>query len=729
MPSLDGASRLKRIERKIFGARDLGDPRRRRADISARRGWNAGDGTSAFRRREEREPVSSDRSFGAQLRAALGAALLLALCQIVVEIVIIAAWTRHFVLSPQVFFGAQVYDFCVKVFLQLPGATWWLRASLLDRFLPDGFLAKLALGGTLVVPNLVVGGLLGVLVGVANFLLRRPARLRSALWGLATIGFVVHVASWVLRVYIPKTWDMQVLVRQVGRVFIWEGTVVAMIALVAAVAVATLLTRLQPRLRWGTALAAATAMSLGLLVLPLMTPAALNPRLAGQNGPEELPAHAPVSNVILISIDSLRADRLGCYGNNHATSPTIDRVAREGVRFADAMSTSSWTLPAHMSLLTGRYVLSHGVIADTDRLPDGVPTLAETLHQAGVRTGGIASTPLLGQRFGFGRGFDYYDESIAASPTFDVVRDEPAPATTDLAMKWLRESRGARFFLFVHYWDVHYDYTPPPPYDSMFDPDYRGSITGVDFFGNKAVNRRMPKRDLEHLLALYDGEIRWVDDHIARLLSLVEELGIAERTAIIVTADHGDEFFEHGFKGHGRTLYREVVQVPLIIRVPGMREGEVVATPVSLADVAPTVLNLMGVRGPAGIDGHDLFPVLARSQPKDQPDVQAWLCSLARIGTARRSRHWGNCQAMEHSSVGTLIHRFQPLRLEFYAGSDFAQRQNLARSSKWPRYEQLALLRNRLNAHWSAYRGAGKQRTSEIDVTTRERLRALGYGD
>ncbi len=672
--------------------------------------------------------MNSDTSFGAHLRAAVSAALLLAACQIAAETAIIAARARHFVLSPQVFFGAQMYDFCVKLFLLLPGANWWLQSSALDRFLAQGISAKLALAGALMVPNLIVGGLVGLLVGAIRQRLGRPPHVLSALWAMAAVGFVVHVMSWALEVYVPKTWNMQVLVRQVGRVFIWEGTFMALIALAVAVAVAALLVRLPPVVRWATALGATTALAAGFLLAPPRAPAAVDTASGGRDAAKEAAARAPVSNVILISIDSLRADRLGCYGNAHGTSPMIDRLAHEGARFTNAMSTSSWTLPAHMSMLTGRDVLSHGVIADTDQLPDAVPTLAETLRKGGVTTGGIASTPLLAGHYGFQRGFDRYDETIFTSPKYDVLRDEPASATTDLAMKWLRDAGGKRFFLFVHYWDVHYDYLPPPPYDTMFDPDYRGSITGANFFGNPAVRRGMPQRDLDHLLALYDGEVRWVDDHIARLIAVVEELGIAEHTAIIVTADHGDEFFEHGFKGHGRTLYREVVQVPLIARVPGVKPETVVEAPVSLVDLAPTVLSVMGIREPPGMDGSDLLASIAREDPRNRREVQAWLCGLARIGgTGRRSKHWGNCQAMQHSSAGTLIHLFQPLRLEFYAANDVAQRENLARSAKWPRDEQMARFSGQLNARWSAYRRVGKQGSVEMDTVTSERLRALGY--
>jgi arylsulfatase A-like enzyme len=372
-----------------------------------------------------------------------------------------------------------------------------------------------------------------------------------------------------------------------------------------------------------------------------------------------------------------------------------------------------------MSLMTGRYVLSHGVYADRDRLPDGIPTLAEGLRGAGYATGGIVAMVYLDGRYGFNRGFDHYDDQTVPKPTAAASwNDEPAPVVTDLAIRWLGEHRRDRFFLFLHYWDVHYDYIPPAPYDTMFDPDYRGAITGENFMFNRAVRASMAPRDLQHLLALYDGEVRWVDDHIAKIVRFLEEAGLYENTLLIVTADHGDEFFEHGYKGHRRTLYREVAQVPLIIRGPGVRRGAVVDVPVSLVDIMPTVLELAGERAPAGVDGISLVPWLSGSGNS----------SRSRALYAELTSNWKtHHQVMQHAPDGILFHHFQPPRLEFYAPGDRGQVQNLAEQPAWNGVEKLEELTRWLNSHWAEYQRYGSRPQLSLDKATEERLRALGY--
>lgn len=658
---------------------------------------------------------------GEHLRTALGAALVFGLCQVVVECVIIAARLRHFVLSPQVFFGAQTYDFCVKLLLWCPATAEWLRGGALDRFLPVGFAAKLWLAAGLVLPNLIVCAVLGLAVGAARAGLRRPARIGPVIAAISACGLAVHLISWAIGVRIPMGWTLRSVTRNAARVFVWEGVFLGLIVLALTAGMAVLLSRLGAGARWAVSLAFAGAIAVAALAGGTST---TPPPQARARQPADSLGRAgerSVDSVILISIDSLRADRLGCYGNPRDTSPTLDRLAREGVRFDNAVSTTSWTLPSHMSLLTGRDVLSHGVIAETDQLPAGIPTLAQVLREAGRATAGIVSAPLLDSRFGFDRGFDLYDDQTIPAPTsFDALRDEPAPVVERLAVDWLREHAERPFFLFLHFWDVHYDYIPPPPYDTLFDPNYAGSMSGRDFFHDTAVNRRIAARDLEHIIALYDGEIRWVDDHIGRILSVVDGLGIAARTAIIVTADHGDEFFEHGFKGHGRTLYREVMQVPLIVRAPTAKPGTVVDAAVSLSDIMPTVLELAGLEIPPGMDGVSVSPALRGGGLDRQGGVVSWLCSL---------KQRTNCQAMLLSAAGTLIHRFQPLRIEFFTPQDLAQRQNLAWSNGWPR-GQLAELQVRLDGQWQAYRALGaRQGTVDMDKATLERLRQLGYVD
>jgi choline-sulfatase len=329
------------------------------------------------------------------------------------------------------------------------------------------------------------------------------------------------------------------------------------------------------------------------------------------------PAGAP--NVLLISIDSLRADRLGAWGNPRATSPTLDRLAAEGVRFAEAVSPTSWTLPAHVSLLTGLPQRRHLVINVSNTIPADIPVLPELFAAHGYATVGFYSGPFLHPSYGFGRGFEHYVS--CQGPETDALRGAFAwesshkyrtnPRVLRAWKRWVAHEAREPFFAFVHMWDVHYDYIPPEPYRSMFDPTYAGRLDGRDI-----VRAGFPldasARDVAHLLALYDGEIRYTDATIARMLGLLDRAGLLDHTIVVVTADHGDEFLEHGGKGHQRTLFEEVVHVPLIIWArDGLPRGRTVTRPVSLEDVAPTILALAGLPGMPGAEGRSLVPLFA----------------------------------------------------------------------------------------------------------------------
>lgn len=347
----------------------------------------------------------------------------------------------------------------------------------------------------------------------------------------------------------------------------------------------------------------------------------------------------PRPNVVFISIDSLRADHLSCYGYDRETSPAIDALARAGARFETVVAESSWTLPTHMTMLTGLTSAVHGVTHDGRRLADGRATLAEVLRDRGYRTRGLWSGTYLHPIFGFGQGFEPGDyEGLIGELVFDRQRLDPedprfaerrfadmqtaitavtSPAIVDKAVEFL-EARGASrggedeapFFLFLHLFDVHFDYNPPESDWRTFDPDYDGDLDASNFPFNEAIHPGMDPRDLRHLLALYDGEIRFVDRHLGRLFTALDRLGFADDTYVVVVADHGDEFFEHGDKGHQKTLFDEVILVPWIIRGPGIEAGRVIPHQVRHIDLMPTVLGLTGSAAPEGLMGDDLAPVL-----------------------------------------------------------------------------------------------------------------------
>jgi arylsulfatase A-like enzyme len=250
-------------------------------------------------------------------------------------------------------------------------------------------------------------------------------------------------------------------------------------------------------------------------------------------------------------------------------------------------------------------------------LADSAIVLAEALSGNGYDTAGFASWVFVGKRWGFGKGFDIYEELWGPPDRPDNPAGGAFPAghITDRAIQWIKDRRSERpFFLFVHYFDPHMNYSPPPPYDSIFDPDYSGLASGewtwikpYIRWSNKEP-QSIEERDLKHVTALYDGEIRYVDQQIQRLLEALNDSVELEDCLIVLTSDHGEEFNDHGsMEGHGWTLYEEVLHVPLIVLLPGRDRSEnIVDAPVALIDVAPTLLGLLGVQIPEDFQGEDL---------------------------------------------------------------------------------------------------------------------------
>ena len=346
------------------------------------------------------------------------------------------------------------------------------------------------------------------------------------------------------------------------------------------------------------------------------------------------PRGAP--NIILISVDSLRADHLHVYGYNRCTSPNLDRLAKQGALFETVMAPTSWTLPSHMTLMTALPPERHGVISNRKRLAAGIDTLPQRLQREGYYTGGIVSATYLDGMFGFDRGFDEYDDySLLHAAGGYSANQVSSPQVTNLALQFLDRraaaTDGRPFFLFLHMFDVHYDYNPPEPFAHMFDPVYEGKATGRV----GAMTEIRKRRDLDHVIALYDGEIAFVDAHIGNILRAVSALHLDDDTIVAVVADHGEEFFEHGGSGHFRTLYDEVLHVPLIIRYPGhIPAGKRVTGQARLMDVPSTLIELAGLRvsKPASDDdavslGQSLFAGAPRSLPA-YGDLNATLASL-----------------------------------------------------------------------------------------------------
>ena len=338
-------------------------------------------------------------------------------------------------------------------------------------------------------------------------------------------------------------------------------------------------------------------------------------------------------NILLVSIDSLRADHLGCYGYQRDTSPALDRFAAEGLRCETALAPTSWTLPSHVTMFTGLPPLGHGVLVDRKALSEDAVCLAEVLKSRGYETAGFVGGPFLRSMHGLAQGFDTYDDETVVRPLLESHKGQTSPALVELARdwisSWLAGPRNRPFFVFLHLWDVHYDYTPPPPFDAMFDPDYTGTITAENFELGDHIFAGMNASDLRHIVALYDGEIRYTDGYVGQLLDFMEECELADETVIAITSDHGEEFFEHGMKGHRKNLYETTLRVPLLIRYPRLiRAGAILHDLARLEDLAPTLFALAGIEqprefgaqgAPAGGESRDLLQELERTAGASQP--------------------------------------------------------------------------------------------------------------
>lgn len=399
--------------------------------------------------------------------------------------------------------------------------------------------------------------------------------------------------------------------------------------------------------------------------------------------PRPAPAGPTSPNILLVSIDSLRSDHLHCYGYPRETSPTIDQLAAEGVLFTTVAAPTSWTLPSHVTLLTALAPEEHQVVHNWARLAPEALTLAEVLQGAGYSTAGFVSGVYVEASYGFFQGFDHFEDQLAFPGTkLDGYEGTTtSPGLRRLVREWLRrwndEGRQRPFFVFLHMFDVHYDYNQPPPYDSTFDSDYRGKVTSEDFIHSELIHKDMDSRDLQHIISLYDGAILYTDHHLGEILEVLRSLGELDKTLIVVTADHGDEFFEHGEKGHHRALYDESILVPLVMRFPAkIPVGRRIKQQVRLMDVAPTILSLAGFPKPHGFGGaeagipyddQDLTPLIL-GDPASNPKPLVAFGGL-----------WGASAYTRTGTAKMILQVEKPDNIEVYdLRSDPLEQQNLA---------------------------------------------------
>ena len=294
-----------------------------------------------------------------------------------------------------------------------------------------------------------------------------------------------------------------------------------------------------------------------------------------------------IRNIVLISIDTIRADYLSCYGYPKNTTPNIDALATDATRFEKAITPAPITLPAHSSMLTGLIPLSHGVHMNHAQLNTSNLTLAEILKPEGFHTAAIVSTFVLYEQFGLAQGFDTYDDAFKNAGDDRFGSERRGDETTQIALDWLEQNKDGKSFLFLHYYDPHEDYTPPEPFASEFAGDP------------------------------YAGEIAFTDHCIGRVIQKLKDLELYDSTLLIITGDHGEMLGEHGEATHTYFIYESAIHVPLIIKRPGQTEAVTISEPVGLIDIVPTICSLLKIDPPSDIQGQDLSPLLYGRVPED----------------------------------------------------------------------------------------------------------------
>ncbi len=306
-------------------------------------------------------------------------------------------------------------------------------------------------------------------------------------------------------------------------------------------------------------------------------------------------------SILLIVVDTLRKDHLSCYGYQRSTSPNLERLASSAMVYTMAFSQAPWTTPSIGSLLSSQFPTSLGILDERSVLPEDILLLPEALHEAGYRTAAAVSHNFCSAKWNFDQGFDEFDESNILG--HDKVTSQ---GITDRGIDFLNRVTGEPFFLWLHYFDPHFAYLEHESYGFREGPEYSGPIeSGTPFKELLRMRKKVTEADIAEIRRLYDSEIAWTDREIGRMLDALRERGLYEDMLIVFTADHGEEFFEHDDLGHTKTLYNEVINVPLIIKPP-QGKGQVVADPVALVDVYPTILDYAGVPVTTKLQGQSL---------------------------------------------------------------------------------------------------------------------------
>jgi arylsulfatase A-like enzyme len=597
----------------------------------------------------------------------------------------------------------------------LLGFFLWAGFVAANRYLTDGYprLALSTLRGSLDLYALVAVFLF-VLSEITYLFLdrrwKRPHAANAALWIL--IATAAAIVSLRLSPWTPRFHSVR-------------GTLLFSSVALAGIWLARLAARNGWAIRRGVALACRALGGAKPAVAALLVLAGINAAAAVlvDRAPK------PRLNVLLITIDALRADHLGVYGYPRATSPNIDRLASQSVLFRRAVSQWPLTSPSFAAMMSSTYGHTNGLMRTTaQRMPDRPLMLAELLKDAGYSTWAAVGNVNLARVFNFDQGFDTYRELWRADD------EQKTERTTDVGLDLLKRASAEKpFFLWLHFFDPHARYLPPKPFDRMFvgDRDFDGSwrvplhTDGTDLGGiSSKVNLGKEDR-VAYYVAQYDAEIRYVDEQVGILLKALESRGLAGNTLVVLTADHGESLGDHNyFFEHGRFPYDDCVHVPLIVRVPGSsRAGDAVRSPVQLIDIVPTILDLAGLPPDPQAEGKSLRPLLRGERPKGD----TWDYAFTESGFALDYQRSITSERYKLVYVPDAGNRriMNGRELELYdLEADPRETKNLIDE----RPEAAALLERQLWS-WMAKAGptAPPPATVRVEGQTEEQLQSLGY--
>jgi choline-sulfatase len=418
-------------------------------------------------------------------------------------------------------------------------------------------------------------------------------------------------------------------------------------------------------------------------------------------------------------VDTLRADHLGAYGEKAPTSPRFDAFAREAVLFEDAWAQASWTRSATASIFTGLHVGAHGVDREDRALPPSAVTLAERLREAGYRTGAFVGNHLLGGRFGFEQGFEVWNGGDAS------LYGAPASSLGERALRWLDSGRGP-FLLYVHTMEPHAPYTPSAEDAAPFAlPAYEGNRDTRALLRLGQLGQLSPE-GLRFLESQYRGEIHQNDRAFGAFLDALRARGLLDSTLVVFLADHGEELLDHGGTEHAKTLYQELVRVPLAVRLPGGRRGgKRERTPVEQIDLLPTLLRFAGVKRPEGLPGRDLSALWLGAEAAEA--ASPLMFSEERFAVVDKYAARAGAMKLILNNDGQELWRAGTHEELYDLDRDPAERANLAGS----RPVTVAFLRQELD-RFRALQAAllargGSGGALRLTPEEQEQLRALGY--